>query len=68
MEWDEGDKPIAVIIISDDVHVQVRDAAEALDPTTHIRTRSGGEVNPNNHESPSVVSGRVRRVRKGLHP
>ena len=65
MRWNEGG--LAFIQIAG-VDAQMDDVVEGADPTTHIRVCGGDELSVDDNEGPGIVSGGVRRVRKGLHP
>ena len=44
------------------------EVVEGSNPTSHIRAYGGDELSADDREGLDIVSGRVRRVRKGLHP
>ena len=46
----------------------MHDLAESADPTTRVCACSSDRPKTDNGEGPSVASGRVRRIRKRLHP
>ena len=56
-----------MFIAEEGSHAQVDDVVEGVDPTTRGHTRSGG-THLSKCESQSEASGRVRRIRKSLHP